>query len=48
MKALSTLLLVLIGGCSTQAPRVDCDRHLELINPPAPLVTEPAAKSVTP
>ncbi len=39
--------LVLMGGCSTQAPRVHCDRQLEPINAPAAVVKEPAPASAS-
>ena len=37
--------LVMLSGCHTGAPRVDCDRELQPINTPVPLVKEPAATS---
>jgi hypothetical protein len=49
MKMLPILVfLVMLNGCHTQAPRVKCDRPLEPINTPAPVVTEPATTSATP
>ena len=41
------VLLILIGGCRHGAPRVDCDRRLEPINPPKPVVPEAPAPSGT-
>ena len=41
----SAVMAGLMGGCSTQARRVDCDGRLRPINVPAPLAA-PAA--VTP
>lgn len=39
--------LVMVSGCSTEAPRVHCDRQLEPINAPAAVVKEPAAPSAS-
>jgi hypothetical protein len=48
MKTLPILVfLASLSGCHTQAPRVKCDRPLEPINAPAPVVIEPAATSAT-
>jgi len=49
------VLLPLVGACSHQAGKVDCEGHLTAINPPTPIVaamTPPTAtatpKLVTP
>jgi len=50
------VLLALVGACSPQARKVDCEEHLTAINPPTPVVkaaTTPTApptanKPVTP
>jgi hypothetical protein len=50
MRALRcVLLLTLLSGCSHQAKKVDCDKHLETINPPT-AVEKPATapKTTTP
>ena len=47
MKILSIVaFLMLVSACHTQAPRVDCDRQLNPINPPASAPQDPAATSV--
>lgn len=48
--ALVVLLAFLVGACSAQAKRVDCEGRLEPINQPAPKVKgtqadEPAAST---
>ena len=49
MKTLPILVfLVMLSGCHTQAPRVKCDRQLQPINTPAPIVIEPEATRATP
>ena len=45
---ISGLLLCLLAGCHHQARRVDCDRHLEPINAPAPALKEPQARAKAP
>lgn len=40
---LGVVAAMLMGGCTTQAPWVDCDRKLEPINLPAPK-PKPAAR----
>jgi hypothetical protein len=45
------VLLPLMGGCSHEARRVDCEKHLSAINPPTPVVKAtgtPAAPTPTP
>jgi hypothetical protein len=38
MRALRyVLLLTILGACSHQAKKVDCDKHLIAINPPTPV-----------
>jgi hypothetical protein len=32
------VFLLLMGACSQQARKVDCQEHLTAINPPAPVV----------
>ena len=46
MNRLLVVFLVMMSGCHTQAPRVRCDRQLQPINAPAPIVKEPSATSV--
>ena len=36
---LLALLFALLVGCSSHPRRVDCERHLRPINPPAPVTT---------
>jgi hypothetical protein len=36
------VLLPLVGACSHQARKVDCEEHLTAINPPTPVVKAPA------
>lgn len=38
-------LLLLIGGCSHGPRRVDCDGHLQPINPPTPVVKDAPART---
>jgi hypothetical protein len=40
------VLLCLLSACSHQAKKVDCEKHLEAINPPIP-VLKPNATSKT-
>ena len=42
------VLLVALSGCHHQAPRVDCDKQLVPINPPAPAVKPNARPPSTP
>jgi hypothetical protein len=35
------VLLPLVGACSHQARKVDCEEHLMAINPPAPVIKAP-------
>jgi type IV pilus biogenesis protein CpaD/CtpE len=45
-KILLALLVTLLAACTHHPVRVDCDQHLEAINPPHPVVkTDGAAKS---
>ena len=49
MKGLAmVIILAMLSGCHSQAPRVRCDSKLQPINAPAPIVKEPAATSATP
>jgi hypothetical protein len=41
------VFFVMVSGCHTQAPRVRCDRQLQPINAPAPIVKEPSLTSAT-
>jgi hypothetical protein len=48
MKVKIIVLFCALSGCHHQAPRVDCDRHLEPINKPAPVSQQtPAPKSTS-
>ncbi len=39
------LTMGLLSGCkSTQAPKVECDKHLQPINTPAPKVTDEGSR----
>jgi len=42
------VILAMLSGCHSQAPRVRCDSKLQPINAPAPIVKAPAATSATP
>jgi hypothetical protein len=45
------VLLALMGACSHQARKVDCEEHLTAINPPTPIVkvtTVPPTLTATP
>jgi hypothetical protein len=45
-KARLAFLLTLLAACTHHPVRVDCDQHLEAINPPHPVVKpDGAAKS---
>jgi hypothetical protein len=48
MNRLLVVFLIMMGGCHAQAPRVRCDRALQPINAPAPVVKEASAPSVPP
>ena len=48
MNRVFIVFLLLVSGCHAQAPRVHCDRSLQPINAPAPVVKEPSAASVPP
>jgi hypothetical protein len=45
---MNRVLLILVAGvltaCTHHPTRVDCDQHLEAINPPHPVVKPEAAK----
>ena len=47
-RLLIVVILAILSGCHSQAPRVRCDSKLQPINAPAPIVKEPAAASATP
>jgi hypothetical protein len=47
-RLLMVVILVMLSGCHSQAPRVRCDSKLQPINAPAPIVKESAATSATP
>jgi hypothetical protein len=42
------ILAFTLAACHSGARRVDCDRHLVPINPPAPVVKSAATKPVDP
>ena len=49
MKGFINLMLALVlAACSHQAKKVDCDRHLEAINPPNPVVKVDATSAPKP
>ena len=45
MNKLLVVILVMVSGCHTQAPRVRCDLKLQPINAPAPIGEGPSAPS---
>jgi hypothetical protein len=40
---LLSIFLVCLAGCTHHPVRIDCDQHLEAINPPHPIVKPDAA-----
>jgi hypothetical protein len=42
------ILMLAIAACSSGARRVNCDRHLVPINPPAPVTKIATAKTKSP
>lgn len=44
---LSSVFLVLLAACTHHPVRIDCDQHLEAINPPHPTL-KPAAAARSP
>jgi len=47
-RLLMVVILAILSGCHSQAPRVRCDSKLQPINAPAPVIKESAAMSATP
>ena len=45
--ALISLFLALLAACTHHPVRIDCDQHLEAINPPHP-IPKPGAAAKTP
>jgi hypothetical protein len=43
-RTLLILVVVVLGACSHHPPRVDCNQHLEAINPAHAVVKSEAAK----
>jgi hypothetical protein len=48
MNRVFVVLLLMVSGCHAQAPRVRCDRPLQPINTPAPVVKAPSVPSAIP
>jgi len=44
-KTLFILVVVFLGACTHHPRRVDCDQHLEAINPAHPIPKPEAAKT---
>jgi hypothetical protein len=42
------VLLALMGACSHQAHKVDCEEHLTAINPPSPVVKASTTPTASP
>ncbi len=40
----SLIAMGLVAGCSSHPPKVDCDKHLQPINAPAPKATGASAR----
>ena len=47
-RLLIVVILAILSGCHSQAPRVRCDSKLQPINAPAPIIKESTATGATP
>jgi hypothetical protein len=43
----SLIAVGIVAGCSSHPPKVDCDKHLQPINAPAPKATDDSARKPT-